>query len=127
MERKGFSPRLHPLMGSIWSRGDRGPSAAVWDDGHERMLVVRERRTLVVASPLSLHRVPGGGPAVEELEDVERDKQDVRVEVPRASGQFRYRPRPDGKLRHQPCVSWSGRSQLRSGRDDTAAAVKTGG
>ena len=35
------------------------------------MLVVRERRTLVVASLPSLHREQGVGPAGEELEDVE--------------------------------------------------------
>ena len=46
------------------------------------MLVVRERRTLVVASPPSLHRVPDVGPAGEGLKDVERHKEDVRVEVP---------------------------------------------
>ena len=37
---------------------------------------------LVVASPPSLHRVPDVGPAGEGLKDVERHKEDVRVEVP---------------------------------------------
>ena len=44
------------LPAPIEPRGDRDPPAAVWDDGHERVLVARQRRAPVAAPPL--HQVP---------------------------------------------------------------------
>ena len=55
-------PRRPLLPAPIWSCGDRGPPSAVWDDGHERVLVVRQRRAPVTAP--SFHQVQGVGKAI---------------------------------------------------------------
>ena len=59
----------------------RGQGLKPWtdkEDGHERVLVVSYRRSLVAALPL--HPVPGVGPAGQE--DVESDREGLRVETP---------------------------------------------
>ena len=71
-------PRRPLLPAPIWSCGDRDPPAAVWNDGHERVLVVRQRRAPVAAPPF--YQAPGVSPAGKG--DVEGDREGVRVEAP---------------------------------------------
>ena len=54
------------------------PPTAVWDDRHERVLVVRQRRAPAAAPPF--HQVQSVGPAGKK--NVESDEEGVRVEAP---------------------------------------------
>ena len=65
--RKTLAGRYYQLLPG------HAPPVAVWDDGYEGMLVVRQRRAPVATPPL--HQAPGVGPAGEE--DVEGNREDM--------------------------------------------------
>ena len=72
-------PRRPLLPAPVWSCSDRASSHTDKEDGNERVPVVRQRRTPDTTPPL--HTVSGMGPAGKE--NVEGDREGVRVEAPR--------------------------------------------